>query len=94
MLPKDIPAEEVYCLIKKTGGNLLRNFRLFDVYQGEQIKRGYRSLAFTLNFQADDRTLTDNEIAVNVEVIAAALKEKLGAELRKGRLEAYPTGGT
>ncbi len=82
MLPKDIPAEEVCGLIRETGGNLLRNFRLFDVYQGEQIKKGYRSLAFTLNFQADDRTLTDNEIVVNVEAIAATLREKLGAELR------------
>ncbi|GAB6273201.1 MAG: phenylalanine--tRNA ligase subunit beta [Peptococcaceae bacterium] len=82
MLPEGIPAEEVCGLIRKTGGNLLRNFCLFDVYQGEQIKKGYRSLAFTLNFQADDRTLTDNEVAVNVKTIAAALKEKLGAELR------------
>ncbi len=82
VLPKDIPAAEVCFLIEKTGGNLLRNVRLFDVYQGEQIKKGYRSLAFTLVFQADDRTLTDNEVSVSMEAITAVLKEKLGAELR------------
>lgn len=82
ILAKDIPAGEVCYLIKKTGGNFLRNVRLFDVYQGEQIKKGYRSLAFTLVFQADDRTLTDNEVSVSMESITAVLEEKLGAELR------------
>ncbi|OAT79389.1 phenylalanine--tRNA ligase subunit beta [Desulfotomaculum copahuensis] len=79
---KEIPAREVLRIIRKAGGALLSSVRLFDVYQGEQVKEGYRSLAFALKFQAGDRTLTDAEVLAHTAAISAALAKQLGAELR------------
>ena len=56
--------------------------RLFDVYQGEQIGAGKKSLAYTLTFQADDRTLTDQEVAKAQGRIVSKLEKELGARLR------------
>lgn len=58
----DVPAERVVSEIRAAGGELLRDARLFDVYQGPSIPDGTRSLAYALAYQADDRTLADKEI--------------------------------
>ncbi|MBE3588388.1 MAG: phenylalanine--tRNA ligase subunit beta [Thermoanaerobacteraceae bacterium] len=79
---RDIPAADVLRIIRKAGGHLLQSAQLFDVYEGEQIKEGHRSLAFALKFQAEDRTLTDEEVMAHTAAIAAALAKQLGAELR------------
>ncbi|MBR5753851.1 MAG: phenylalanine--tRNA ligase subunit beta, partial [Clostridia bacterium] len=67
--------------IKKASGRILESIELFDVYVGEQIGKGKKSVAFNLIFRADDRTLTDEECnsAVSKAIEAA---ERLGAELR------------
>src|SRR5262249_30606001 len=54
-----VPAEEVERQLRAAGGGLLRGVRLFDVYRGESIPAGKKSLAYALTYQADDRTLTD-----------------------------------
>ncbi len=78
----DIPASEINRVIRKSGGVLLESISLFDVYQGEQIKKGFKSLAFSLRFQAPDRTLTDEEVNAILEKIQSALQENFRAELR------------
>jgi len=77
-----VPAARVYELIRQTGGELLRQAVLFDVYRGEQIPAGKVSLAYALTYQATDRTLTDEEVARVQQRIVRRLEEKVGASLR------------
>jgi len=79
---RDILAADINKVIKTQGGSLLENVSLFDVYQGQQIKEGFKSLAFSLRFQAIDRTLTDEEVNALFEKIQQALQEEFQAELR------------
>jgi phenylalanyl-tRNA synthetase beta chain len=76
------PADRVYELIVASGQPLLTGARLFDVYRGEQIGTGKKSLAFSLTFQAEDRTLTDNVVAKQQNKIVQRLERELGARLR------------
>lgn len=81
-MKKEILAGEVEEIIRKKGGALLEQYELFDVYEGEQIEQGYKSLAYKIIFRAKDRTLTDEEVGKAMEKIVGALEE-LGATLRK-----------
>ena len=76
-----VPAAVVRDAIHRGGGELLRASRIFDVYEGEQIEAGRRSLALRLEFRAPDRTLTDAEVAERREAIVEALSE-IGGALR------------
>ena len=71
-------------LIAQTGGNLLTRAVLFDVYRGDQIPKGKKSLAYALTFQAADRTLSDADASKVREKIIARLKREINAELRGG----------
>jgi phenylalanyl-tRNA synthetase beta chain len=73
----------VITVIREIGGKLLEEVELFDVYQGSQIESGYKSMAFSLVFRAEDRTLTDKEVNDIMERITAGLEEKFDASLRK-----------
>ena len=64
------------------GGELLRSAEVFDLYQGEQLGEGRKSLALRLEFRAADRTLTDEEVAGLRDSIAARLGE-IGGTLRE-----------
>ena len=77
-----IPAAEVERVIRETGGKLLRRVVLFDVYQGPSIPTGKRSLAYSLTYQSDEKTLTDAEAAKVHNKIAQRLAAVLGAQLR------------
>lgn len=79
---EEIPAEQVEEVIRSAGGALLEDVRLFDLYRGEQIGPGKKSLAYALVFQAADRTLTDAEVAKVRARIIRRLKRDLGARLR------------
>ena len=68
--------------IISAAGKLLRSVRLFDIYRGVGIAEGKKSLAFSLELRADDRTLTDTDSEGVVTKVLAALKDKLGATLR------------
>lgn len=83
ILPDHIPASRVAELILSSGGEWLTEVRLFDVYTGEQVPSGYRSLAYSIVFRASDRTLTDNEIETHYANIVVRLEETLTAKLRK-----------
>lgn len=78
----EIPVESVISMIRQAGGRLLRKVSLFDVYRGNQIGAGKKSLAFNLTYQSTDRTLTDGEIAQVRIRIVRRLEQELGAKLR------------
>ena len=69
-------------VITKAGGKLLRSVKLFDIYRGTGVPEGKKSMAFSLELRADDRTLTDTDSEGVVSKVLAALAEKLGATLR------------
>ena len=70
----DVPAADVEAAVRVAGGDLLERVRLFDVYRGEQVGEGSRSLALRLEFRAPDRTLTDEEVAD----VRARIEQELG----------------
>jgi phenylalanyl-tRNA synthetase beta chain len=78
----NVPADRVQALIQQTGGNLIERVTLFDVYRGDPIAKGKKSLAYAISFQADDRTLSDSDVTRVREKIIARLKRELGAEVR------------
>jgi phenylalanyl-tRNA synthetase beta chain len=80
-LPASVEAGEALERVRAAGAETLEDVRVFDVYTGEQVGEGRRSLALTLSFRAGDRTLTDEDVAPVLERIIAAL-EQLGGELR------------
>ena len=82
VIDKDITSEEIAKQIKKLAGNLLLGSKIFDVYTGENIEEIKKSIAYSLEFGAADRTLTDDEINAILEKIIAGL-EKQGAIIRK-----------
>jgi phenylalanyl-tRNA synthetase beta chain len=82
VVDETMPAAEVQRLIAETGGYLLKGVRLFDVYSGDPIPAGRKSLAFALTFQAPDKTLSDDLVARQVKRIVGRLGQQLGAELR------------
>ena len=82
VIDKDITSEEIAKQIKKLAGNLLLGSKIFDVYTGENIEENKKSIAYSLEFGAADRTLTDDEINSILEKIIAGL-EKQGAIIRK-----------
>lgn len=75
-------AAAVEAVIVKAGGDLLKGVRLFDVYRGDPIPEGHKSLAYSLTYQADDRTLTDKEVASVHQKIVKACEKTLDAKLR------------
>jgi phenylalanyl-tRNA synthetase beta chain len=83
VVPAEMPASAVRAAILGAGGDLLQAAAVFDLYEGEQVGEGRKSLALNLEFRAPDRTLTDEEVAVARGNITATLKE-IGASLRTG----------
>jgi len=77
-----ITAAQMEATIRNAGGKLLRDVRLFDLYRGEQIGSGRKSLAYRLVYQADDRTLTDDDATKIRAKIIKALERELSAMLR------------
>ena len=82
VVAREVAAAEVEAVIRASGGALLRDVRLFDVYVGENIPAGRKSLAYRVTYQSPERTLTESEIEQAQASVIAALREKLGAELR------------
>lgn len=75
LVPQKYAAQDVESIITKAAGKHLENLRLFDLYQGEQVQEGYKSMAYNLAFRADDRTLTDAEVDKWIDNIVKALSE-------------------
>jgi phenylalanyl-tRNA synthetase beta chain len=77
-----VPAAEVASALRGGGGDLLEELRLFDVFTGEQVGEGKRSLAYSLRFRAPDRTLTVEEATVARDAAVASATSRFGAALR------------
>ena len=82
VVEEELPADVVSKTIEEAGGAMVIDLRLFDVYRGEQIGAGKKSLAYSLTYQASDRTLTDNEVSQLRQRIVRRLEQELGARLR------------
>jgi phenylalanyl-tRNA synthetase beta chain len=83
IVEEDVSAQEVEDAIRKAGGRLLSEVELFDVYRGEPIPAGKKSLAYSLTYRHEERTLTDKEVSKVHSRIAGQLRKELGAELRE-----------
>ena len=82
VMPKEILVGQVEEVIEKKGGAYLESYALFDIYEGSQIKEGFKSVAYSIVFRAKDKTLSDAEITEAMERILKEL-EGMGIELRK-----------
>jgi len=82
VVDKDVTTTAVEEVISKGGGYLLKDIRLFDVYEGEQVGKGKKSLAYHLTFQAPNKTLNDKVVTKQRKKIIGALKHHLNANIR------------
>ncbi|MGN1168307.1 MAG: phenylalanine--tRNA ligase subunit beta [Lachnospiraceae bacterium] len=82
VMPKEILVGQVEEIIEKKGGAYLESYALFDIYEGSQIKEGFKSVAYSIVFRAKDKTLSEAEITEAMDRIVKAL-EGMGIELRK-----------
>lgn len=82
VVDEETPAETVRRVVEEGAGDLLESVELFDVFRGEQLGEGKKSLAFQLLFRAGDRTLTDEEANEHRLAAAELAKQRLGAQMR------------
>jgi phenylalanyl-tRNA synthetase beta chain len=82
VVDETVPAARVAELIRQAGGKVVQGVSLFDLYRGSQIEAGKKSLAYSITYQAKDRTLTDKDVAGIRQKIVRRLEQELGARLR------------
>ncbi|MBV9098289.1 MAG: phenylalanine--tRNA ligase subunit beta [Frankiaceae bacterium] len=82
VVPDDVPAGVVAAALRDAAGPLVEQVRLFDVYAGDQVPAGHRSLAFAFRLRAPDRTLTAEDVAASRASAIAHVEQVLGAHLR------------
>ena len=81
VVPKEIMVGEIEDIITKKGGKLVESYKLFDLYEGNQIKPGHKSVAYSIIFRASDRTLEEKDVTEAMDKILKALEE-INIELR------------
>ena len=82
VLKEEIYVKEIENIIRRLGGDILESFKLFDVYKGDQVEEGHKSVAYTLTYRHKERTLTDDDVNKINDKILSAIKEELGGVLR------------
>ena len=82
VVPKEILVGQIEEVIEKKGGAYLESYKLFDLYEGAQIKPGFKSVAYSITFRAKDRTLEEADVSAAMKKILKALEE-MGIELRQ-----------
>jgi phenylalanyl-tRNA synthetase beta chain len=82
IVPNDVPAATVRDALRRGAGDLLESVRLFDVYTGDPVPAGSKSLAFSLRLRAPDRTLTESEAAAVRDAAVAEASRVTGARQR------------
>ncbi|MBM6828100.1 phenylalanine--tRNA ligase subunit beta [Anaerotignum lactatifermentans] len=82
LVKEDVTVKQIADEIRKNGGAYLESATLFDVYQGEQIEEGYKSVAYSISFRSAERTLADTDVAEAMQAILDGLARELGAQLR------------
>ncbi len=81
LVPKNVLAGQIETVFAQRGGKILEDIKLFDIYEGEQVAEGFKSVAYSLTFRAKDRTLEENDINGAMKKILNGL-QSLGIELR------------
>lgn len=81
-MPKNLPAGNLINEIKKTGGAFLQSIEIFDLYEGESLNKGQKSVAYRLTFQNSEETLTDDQIMVLQNLIIDQIRHKFSVEVR------------
>jgi phenylalanyl-tRNA synthetase beta chain len=81
-MPKAMRASEVIDAIKKKASKILKSIEVFDVYEGKNLKEGYKSLAFRLSYQDTEGTLSEEKIAEEQNKIIGSVCESLAIEVR------------
>ena len=82
VVPKNVLAGQIEHMIAQRGGKILESYELFDIYEGHQIKAGFKSMAYSIVFRSKEKTLEENEVASAMKKIMNGL-ESLGIELRQ-----------
>lgn len=82
VVPKEVLVGDIERMIIQRGGKILESLTLFDIYEGEQIKEGFKSVAYSITFRAQDRTLEDADVSAAMKKILNGL-EGMGIELRQ-----------
>lgn len=82
VVPKNILVGQIEEMIEQRGGKLLESYQLFDIYEGAQIKEGFKSVAYSITFRAKDRTLEEGDVSAAMKKILNGL-EGMGIELRQ-----------
>jgi len=83
VVPLEVPAESIKKRVFELGGDLLKEVEIFDVYQGQPVPEGHKSLALTMRYQSAERTLKDEEVNTYNSNILAGIQQEFGAEWRK-----------
>ena len=81
VVPKEIPVGQIETVIEQRGGKILESYQLFDIYEGDQIEKGFKSVAYNIVFRAKDRTLEESDVSGAMKKILNGL-EGLGIQLR------------
>lgn len=81
VVKEDTQVEDIVKVIKKNAKDI-KDVEVFDVYQGEHVEQGCKSIALSILFQSDDHTLSEEEITISYQAIIAALKKDINADLR------------
>ena len=81
VVPKEIPVGEIEEMIEQRGGKILEGYELFDLYEGSQILAGFKSVAYSITFRAQDHTLEEKEVTGVMNKLLNGLKG-MGIELR------------
>lgn len=81
VVPKDVMAGQIEAVLEQRGGKILEDYQLFDLYEGDQIQEGFKSVAYSITFRAKDRTLEESDISGAMRKILNGL-EGMGIELR------------
>jgi len=82
VVDKKVPSSEIYNILKRVGGRLLESIDVFDVYEGENVKENEKSIAYSLTFKNNERTLTDEEVTEIFNKMISEVENKIGAKLR------------
>lgn len=82
VVPKDIMVGDIEKMIAQRGGKILEHYELFDIYEGDQIQAGYKSVAYSITFRSKEKTLGEAEVTGAMKKILNGL-ESMGIQLRK-----------
>ncbi|AZR73668.1 phenylalanine--tRNA ligase subunit beta [Anoxybacter fermentans] len=82
LVDEGVSVQSIKEVIRTTGAEYLESVELFDLYHGEQVPQGKKSVAFAMVYRAKDRTLTDEEVNAIIDQLLTRLKDELGAEIR------------